>query len=274
MSEKKAGTVASLALPKQFPGTAGGSPNISCPHVPGSRQIRLRSPGGRRRTSRGGLRSFLRAGRAAHGSDRTRDFPSGQGLRRLPQPGLLAGVRAVGASRKGCVPCRMRPCARSSSSDCAGARSGLPLPNDPARGEIAVKRRDLDILLLDHAAACGADVRQGWKVEAVRRGNAGSTVSIGLASGDDRALENITARFLVAADGRNSVTARLAGQLPDRAGAGRDPRGRIGLQTHVPCPVGFGDRVQMRWFADGYGGLCPVGNGELNISLAAPARAI
>ncbi len=30
----------------------------------------------------------------------------------------------------------------------------------------------------------------------------------------------------------------------------------------------------MRWFADGYGGLCPVGNGELNISLAAPPRAL
>ena len=74
----------------------------------------------------------------------------------------------------------------------------------------------------------------------------------------------------MAADGRNSVTARLTATVPRKPGANE----RIGLQTHVPRPPGFGPTVQMRWFADGYGGLCPVGGGELNISLAAPPRAL
>ncbi len=146
----------------------------------------------------------------------------------------------------------------------------LPLPDDPARGEIAVKRRDLDALLLDHAAALGAEVRQGWALSELD----GSEATITDATGGGRPPETLAARFLVAADGRNSVTARLAGMLSGRVGTGRDPHARIGLQTHVPCPPGFGARVQMRWFADGYGGLCPVGHEELNISLAAPARAL
>ena len=151
----------------------------------------------------------------------------------------------------------------------------LPLPDDPARGEIAVKRRDLDALLLRCATASGAEVRQGWALYAVDSNRRppicdGSEVTIIDALGNGRPSETLTTRFLVAADGRNSVTARLAGMLPDRAKGGRDPQGRIGLQTHVPCPPDFGAKVQMRWFADGYGGLCPVGNGELNISPRRP----
>lgn len=143
----------------------------------------------------------------------------------------------------------------------------LPLPDDPARGEIAVKRRDLDALLLDRAAVLGANVRQGEAVSDVRR--RGDRCELTLTP----SAQTLAGRFLVAADGRNSLTARLAGSLPNLAPE-RDPHGRIGLQAHVPCPVDFGACVRMRWFADGYGGLCPVGGGQLNISLAAPARAI
>lgn len=152
----------------------------------------------------------------------------------------------------------------------------LPLPDDPARGEIAVKRRDLDALLLDHAAAAGVTVRQGWALQALETGDAGDRVAtVTDATGQGRAPETFAARFVVAADGRNSVTARLAARsLRPAGGNGRDPQGRIGLQAHIPCPSGFEPKVQMRWFADGYGGLCPVGGGELNISLAAPPRAL
>ncbi len=144
----------------------------------------------------------------------------------------------------------------------------LPLPDDPARREIAVKRRDLDALLLDRAAALGATVQQGRAVSDVRRlGSGGCELSL------TGSTETLAGRFLVAADGRNSLTARLAGTLPNLSPE-RDPHGRIGLQAHVPCPPDFDATVQMRWFADGYGGLCPVGGGELNISLAAPPRAI
>ncbi len=144
----------------------------------------------------------------------------------------------------------------------------LGLPDDPAREEIAVKRRDLDALLLDHAAALGTTVRQGWALGAIAPD--GHTATILDATNASQPPETFTARFLVAADGRNSLTARLTTTVPKNPEADR----RIGLQTHVPRPPGFGPTVQMRWFADGYGGLCPVGGGELNISLAAPPRAL
>ena len=144
-----------------------------------------------------------------------------------------------------------------------GSTVALPLPAR-ARGEIAVRRRVLDALLLENAGEAGAAVRQGIAVSGVRREDSddgGWTVT--LANG-----ETVRTRLLVAADGRNSVAARLAGLLdapPDRR-----PAARIGLQTHLPCPADFGLVVRMRWFARGYGGLAPVGDGELNISLAGP----
>ena len=145
-----------------------------------------------------------------------------------------------------------------------GRTISLPLP-ERARGEIAVRRKVLDALLLTHAAEAGAQVRQGVAVSAVHRddGPAGGW-TVTLAGG-----ETVPARFLVAADGRNSVAARLAGLLDERRAPSR-PAARIGLQTHLPCPADFGPVVRMRWFARGYGGLAPVGGGELNISLAGP----
>ena len=154
-----------------------------------------------------------------------------------------------------------------------GLRGGpvrLPLP-DAARGEIAVKRRDLDALLLARAVELGARVQEGRAVSALRPEPGGPyTVTTTDAAGGGDAREE-TARFVVAADGRNSVVARLAGLLDD---APRRADARIGLQAHLPCPADFGARVQMRWFADGYGGLCPVGGGELNVSLTGPPVAL
>lgn len=179
-----------------------------------------------------------------------------------------------------------------------GAPVRLPLP-ERARGEIAVKRSALDLLLLEAAAGRGVEVRQGRAVGAVRRTAAGFEVTLvapgsprvpaasfreeavsktqegsdtGSGEGEEAGRgERAAARFLVAADGRNSVVARLTGLLADRRHPATD---RVGLQTHVPCPAGFGPRVQMRWFARGYGGLCPVGGGELNVSLAGPPASL
>ena len=146
----------------------------------------------------------------------------------------------------------------------------LPLP-DAARGEIAVKRRDLDALLLTRAIELGARVQQGRAVVKMRRAEGGYAVTTVDAAGGGEE-ETIRARFVVAADGRNSVVARLAGLLDDTPTRRADAR--IGLQAHLPCPADFGARVQMRWFADGYGGLCPVGGGELNVSLTGPPVAL
>ena len=77
------------------------------------------------------------------------------------------------------------------------------------RGEIAIRRRYLDDLLLRHAVASGADVRQNAALVGAAREPAGWEVTFQR----DTATHRARARFLVAADGRNSTVARLAGQI-------------------------------------------------------------
>lgn len=118
------------------------------------------------------------------------------------------------------------------------------------RGEIAVKRSIFDHLLLQHAIECGAEVRQNASVTAVERGwkvYAGSEV--------------FNAQTLIAADGRNSTVLRLLGILPAAA------KERVSIQTHIPTPVGFGERVVLRFLREGYCGYNTVGDGLLNLCL-------
>ena len=128
------------------------------------------------------------------------------------------------------------------------------------RGEIAVRRRHLDDLLLRHAIRGGAEVRQNTALVGVTRDSTGWQVTLQC----EGATQTVLARFLVAADGRNSTVARLAG-LRARRGISRD---RVGLQAHVALPASLERTVQMRWLEGGYGGLAPVGEGLLNVSLA------
>jgi menaquinone-9 beta-reductase len=74
---------------------------------------------------------------------------------------------------------------------------------------------------------------------------------------------NFEARFVIAADGRNSTIARLRNLLP------RPQRERIALQTHIPLPADFGNRVVLQFLKHGYSGQAPVNESELNLCLAA-----
>ena len=130
------------------------------------------------------------------------------------------------------------------------ARS-LRFPLQPsARGEIAIQRRLFDQVLLERARAAGAEIREGTAVTSLQSGWRIIT---------DRG--ECEAKTLVAADGRNSTVARLLGLLP---AAKKD---RIGVQTRVPAPAGFGDRVVMRFLPTGYCGVASLGGGELNVCL-------
>lgn len=132
---------------------------------------------------------------------------------------------------------------------------GIPFESG-GRGEIAVRRRDLDDILLRRAIECGAEVRQGIAISAV---SDGWKISIG--------GELVQAKILVAADGRNSTVARLLRLLPAAA------KDRIGAQAHIIAPPKFGERIELRFFADGYCGLAPIGGGLLNVcAVARPAR--
>lgn len=145
----------------------------------------------------------------------------------------------------------------------SGRELRLPLPVG-LRGEITIKRSVLDQIIMQAAVRSGADVR----CETVVGGAVAQTGGGFHVSGVSGAMEWST-RFLVAADGRNSAIARGAGLIAPVAA----PR-RVGVQAHLPCPPDFGARVEMHWFRRGYGGVAPVGGGELNVSLVGPPEAL
>lgn len=136
-----------------------------------------------------------------------------------------------------------------------GRRLSVELPRGE-NAEIAIKRSLLDQLLLTRARELGATVVESTTVTALCPPEAGRDNWIIGSAG-----KNFRSRALVAADGRNSSVARLCGLLP------RNAKERIALQTHLPLPSGFGDRVVLEFRPEGYSGQAPVGGDELNLCL-------
>ena len=129
--------------------------------------------------------------------------------------------------------------------------------------EIAVKRSLLDQLIMNRARELGATIHEGTTLTALTRPN--SVAGNWTITTADRTFES---RTLVAADGRNSTVARLCNLLPKGA------RERVALQTHLPLPDGFGNRVVLQFLPEGYSGQAPVGDGELNLCLVSGPRKI
>lgn len=133
----------------------------------------------------------------------------------------------------------------------------------PPGAEIAVKRSLFDELLMTRAVETGAVTRQGATVSDL----------VSPRSKEERwkitaGSEAFAAQVLVAADGRNSTVARLLGLLP------RIARERVGLQTHLPLPKGFGPRVVLQFLPEGYSGQAPVGDNQLNLCLVGKPSSI
>lgn len=135
----------------------------------------------------------------------------------------------------------------------------LPAGDD---AEIAIKRSQFDQLIMTRARELGATVCEGTTVMALLAPNA--VTPNWTITAADRTFES---RTVIAADGRNSTVARLCHLLP------RSAKERIALQTHLPLPPGFGDRVVLQFLREGYSGQAPVGDGQLNLCLVSvPAR--
>lgn len=130
----------------------------------------------------------------------------------------------------------------------------VSLPSSP-RGEIAIKRSLFDQLLLRRAGELGAETLEERTVTAVSRASESWCI--------ETTRGRMTARFLIAADGRNSTVARLLGLQPS---AQKD---RVGLQTHIPLPEGLRERVRMQFVPEGYTGLADIGEGQANLCLVA-----
>ena len=117
----------------------------------------------------------------------------------LKRLGVLSAVRATGAPIVNRVDIRQE-----------GFRARVPGPQQPGDvgGVMSVRRLLLDPILMEAAAAAGAEVWMGAKVTALVR-DGGRVTGVRVArNGSQQAL---AARLVVGADGRNSAVARLAG---------------------------------------------------------------
>lgn len=129
--------------------------------------------------------------------------------------------------------------------------------------EIAIKRSLFDQVLLERAGELGVTIFESATATALTSPDP-RTDYWKISVGD----QTVKARALVAADGRNSTVARLSGLLP------RPARERVALQTHLPLPENFGDRVVLEFRPEGYSGQAPVGEGMLNVCLVSVPKRI
>ena len=133
--------------------------------------------------------------------------------------------------------------------DLAGRSIRFELPND-ARGERGIRRKLFDDALIKHAISAGAQVNFGNPVLKVQNGTSWTVTTNN---------ETVQARFLVAADGRNSSVARLLAEYPKTA------TDRVGFQTHFSTD---GEpHVTLQLCQYGYLGLATIGEGLTNLCL-------
>lgn len=127
----------------------------------------------------------------------------------------------------------------------------FPLPPS-STGEIGIRRRDLDMALIQTARAAGAAFLENTPVTAIDG-------QWQVAAGG----KFYTAKTLIAADGRNSTVARLLGIMPAQQ------KDRVGLQTHLPLAKDQIDSVRMQLHPEGYSGGASIGDNLWNLCLVA-----
>lgn len=126
-------------------------------------------------------------------------------------------------------------------------RFELPAEN---RGERGIRRKVFDDALIKHAISVGAEVRFGNPVLKVQNGSGWKVTTN---------EETVQARFLLAADGRNSSVARLLAEYP------KTRTDRVALQTHFSADAE--PHVTLQLCQYGYLGLATIGEGLTNLCL-------
>jgi 2-polyprenyl-6-methoxyphenol hydroxylase-like FAD-dependent oxidoreductase len=185
------------------------------------------------------------------------EYLSPGGLAVIHRAGLLDAVRASGA-------------AHVRSVALAGSGGGWRAAFAPVLGRrpfcdhgLGVRRERLDRVLQDGAAEV-AELRRGHRVADLARDGGRWSVAIRGPAGAYR----VEASLLIGADGRGSVVRRRGGL--DRPAGFR----RVALVARAHG-IAHGDRVEMHLGPLGQIGLCPLGEGEVNLNLLlAPPSAI
>jgi menaquinone-9 beta-reductase len=133
--------------------------------------------------------------------------------------------------------------------DLEGHSIRFELPNE-ARGERGIRRKLFDQTLVEHAVLAGAQVRFGNPVLKVQNGSCWKVTTN---------LETVQAKFLIAADGRNSSVARLLTDYP------KTHTDRVALQTHFSTATEPHITLQLCQY--GYLGLATIGEDQTNLCL-------
>jgi geranylgeranyl reductase family protein len=130
-----------------------------------------------------------------------------------------------------------------------------------------LRRRVLDAVLVEHAAQRGVEIRQGVVAHSLIR-EEGAVVGVRCSSGGT--FGEIRAKLTIIADGFRSSLARSLGL----AVSARWPV-RLGLVAHYEGHSGLEDGFgQMHVDRDGYCGIAPLPNGQLNVSIVTRADAL
>jgi geranylgeranyl reductase family protein len=129
---------------------------------------------------------------------------------------------------------------------------------------LALRRRVLDVILLDAARHAGAHIREQARVIDVLRDRRGRVRGVRVI-GDDGERE-LFAPFVVGADGLRTVIGRRLGLVR----SGRFPR-RIALVSHWRGVADLSEYGEMHVERDGYVGIAPVDGNLVNVAVVIPA---
>lgn len=142
----------------------------------------------------------------------------------------------------------------------AVAEAALPtIDGTPVYG-LGLRRFFFDQILLQKAREEGATAMLGYRVKALHRQADGWRVS----HGRGESVEELNARVVIGADGRNSWVAHHLGMARPAAHGG----GRIGFQLRLNYSPGLQRRIEIHLFPGGYAGLLGLGDGTINLGFA------
>ncbi len=148
----------------------------------------------------------------------------------------------------------------------SGAQSEVPLgkSNDETVFGLGLRRFDLDYVLLEKARRLGVTVLDGWRPKELTRQPRGWI----LKPDKSDVFEDIGARMLIGADGRNSWVAHHLRLADPATMQGRS----VGFQFRLKCARQTTGKVEIHLFPGGYAGVVGLDGDTVTLGMAIEKR--